>query len=66
MIDQALLRDNKKEERTLLMLVLIIKKTYDLVPLSWVMDTLEMVGAAENVKHSLRRVCEELENAVRC
>ena len=42
------------------------KKACDLVPHSWIMETLEMIGAAENVKHSLRRVCEELENAVKC
>ena len=50
MIDKAVIQSCKKRRTNLAMAWLYYKKAYGLVPHSWIMETLGMVGAAENIK----------------
>ena len=50
LIDTAVLQDCKKRRTNLAMAWMDYKKAYDSVPHSSIMETLEVIGVAENVK----------------
>ena len=50
LIDTAVLQDCKKRRTNLAMAWIVYKKAYDSVPHSSIMETLEVIGVAENVK----------------
>ena len=54
MLDKAVLQDCKKRRTNVAMAWLDYKKAYDSVPHSWIRKTLEMIGAAKNIKLILK------------
>ena len=49
LIDKTVLKHCKKHQRNLAMGWIDYKKAYDMVPHSWVLETVKMVGVAENI-----------------
>ena len=50
LIDKMVLRNSKRRKTNLNMAWIDYKKAYDMVPHSWVLETLNMVGIAENIR----------------
>ena len=57
-IDRAILRDYKRRKTNLAIAWIDYKKAYDSVPHSWILGTLDLVGAADNIKRLLREIME--------
>ena len=51
--DEANMLDAKRKRRFLGMAWVDYKKTYDMVPHSWLLEVVEMMGVADNVKSLL-------------
>ena len=55
LIDKAIMAEAKRKKRFLGMAWVDYKKAYDMVPHSWLLEAIEMVGVAGNVSGLLRR-----------
>ena len=55
LIDKMVLRDSKKRHTNLAMAWIDYKKAYDMVPHSWIVECLDMVGCADNVRSFIER-----------
>ena len=53
LLDKALLRDCKRRSTKLAMAWIDYRKTYDMIPHSWISECLELFGVAENTKKFL-------------
>ena len=49
-IDRALVKEVKSRNKNLAMAWIDYKKAYDMVPHSWIIECLDLFGAAENIK----------------
>ena len=49
-IDKAIMAEARRKKRFLGMAWVDYKKAYDMVPTSWLLEVIEMVGVAENVR----------------
>lgn len=58
-IDKMILKDCKEHRKNLSMAWIDFKKAYDMVPHSWIVETLGMFGVAKNVIHTLRNSMPE-------
>ena len=54
MLDKVILKDCKRRKTNLAMGWIDYQKAYDLIPHSWIMETMRMVGVAEGVRNMLR------------
>ena len=52
-IDRALIKEVKSRNKNLAITWIDYKKTYDMVPLSWIIECLDLFGVAENIKSLL-------------
>ena len=59
MLDKAILKHCKARKTNLAMAWIDYQKAYDLVPHSWIMETLAMVGASENVRGLLKNSMQQ-------
>ena len=50
MLDKAILKNCKRRKTNLAMAWVDFKKAYDMVPHSWILETLSMFGIADNIK----------------
>ena len=57
-VDRAILRDCKQRKTNLAIARIDYKKAYDSVPHSWILETLDLVGAADNIKWLMRESME--------
>uniref|UniRef100_A0A1X7TDD6 Reverse transcriptase domain-containing protein n=1 Tax=Amphimedon queenslandica TaxID=400682 RepID=A0A1X7TDD6_AMPQE len=55
LIDKMVLRDCKKRRTNLSLAWIDYKKAYDMVPHSWIVECLDMMGCAENVRNLLEK-----------
>ena len=55
LIDKMVFRDSKKRHTNLAMAWIDYKKAYDMVPHSWIVECLDMVGCANNVRSFIER-----------
>ena len=55
LIDKAILKDCKKRRAYLAMARMDYRKGYDFVPHSWILECLDMLGVAENVRSFLEK-----------
>ena len=53
-IDRAIFRDCKQRNTNLAIAWIDYKKAYDSVPHSWILESLDLVGAADNIKRLMR------------
>ena len=49
LIDKAILRDSKKKHRNLAMAWVDYRKAYDMVPHSWIIESLKLAQVAPNI-----------------
>ena len=49
-IDRAIIKEVKSRNKNLAMVWIDYKKTYDMVPYSWIIECLHLCGVAENIK----------------
>ena len=54
MIDKAITKDARTRGRCLNMAWVDYKKAYDMVPHSWILEAIEMMGVADNIRLLLR------------
>ena len=52
-IDRPVLKEVKSRNKNLAMAWIDYKKTYDMVPHSWIIECLDLFGVAENIKSLL-------------
>ena len=52
-IDRAVIKEVKSRNKNLAMACIDYKKAYDMVPHSWIMECLDLLGVAENIKSLL-------------
>ena len=52
-IDTAVIKDVKSRNKNLTMAWIDYKKAYDMIPHSWILECLDLVGVAENIKSLL-------------
>ena len=52
-IDRAVIKEVKSRNKNLAMAWICFKKTYDVVPHSWIIECLDLFGVAENIKSLL-------------
>ena len=57
-IDRAILRDCKQRKANLAIAWIDYKKAYDPVPHSWILESLDLVRAADNIKRLMRESME--------
>ena len=55
LIDREVLKEARKKQRCLSMAWIDYKKAYDMVPHSWILETLKLTGVAENIRDLLKR-----------
>ena len=55
LIDKTILKDCSKRRTNLTMSWIDYRKTYDFVPHSWILECLDMLGIAENVRSFLEK-----------
>ena len=55
LIDREVLKEARKKQRCLSMAWIDYKKAYDMVPHSWILETLRLTGVAENIRDFLER-----------
>ena len=58
LIDKTILKHCKRHQRNLAMGWIDYKKAYDMVPHSWLIEAVKMVGVAENIVELLRKSME--------
>ena len=65
MLDKAILRDSKRRSTNLAICWIDYQKAYDMLPHSWILETMELTGMAKNVieliRNSMRSWNTELE-----
>ena len=49
-IDRAVVKEVKSRNKNLVMVWIDYKKAYDMIPHSWIIECLDLVGVAENIK----------------
>ena len=54
MLDKAILKNCKRRKTNLAMAWVDFKKAYDMVPHSWILETLSMFGIADNIKQLIQ------------
>ena len=52
-IDRAVIKEVKSRKKNLAMAWIDYKKSYDMVPHSWIIECLDLLGVAENIKSLL-------------
>lgn len=55
LIDREVLKEARRKQRSLSMAWIDYKKAYDMVPHSWILETLRLTGVAENIRIFLER-----------
>ena len=55
LIDREVLKEARRKQRSLSMAWIDYKKAYDMVPHSWILETLRLTGVAENIRNFLER-----------
>ena len=55
LIDKAILKDCRKRRRNLAMAWIDYRKAYDFAPHSWILEFLDMLGIADNVRSFLEK-----------
>ena len=55
LIDKTILRDYRKRHTNLGMAWIDYKKAYDMVPYSWILKSLKLVQASDNILESAKR-----------
>ena len=55
LIDREVLKEARRKQRCLSMAWIDYKKAYDMVPHSWILETLRLTGVAENIRDFLKR-----------
>ena len=55
LIDKIILKDCKERRTNLAMAWIGYRKTYDFVPYSWILECLDMLGMADNVRRFLEK-----------
>ena len=58
-IDREIIREVKSRNKVLAMAWIDHKKTYDMVPHSWITECLDLFGVAENIKSLLMNSMEK-------
>ena len=58
LIDKAVVRNSRKRKTNLNVVWIDFRKAYDMVPHSWILKTLELVGTARNIIELLKKVCK--------
>ena len=58
-IDRAVIKEVKSRNRNLAMAWINYKKVYDMVPHSWIIECLDLIGVAENIKSLLANSMEK-------
>ena len=53
LIDREVLKEARRKQRSLSMAWIDYKKAYDMVPYSWILETLRLTGVAENIRNFL-------------
>ena len=56
LIDKAILRDSKKKHRNLAMAWIDYRKAYDMVPHSWIIESLRLAQVAQNIIEFIERL----------
>ena len=56
LVDKMIMKHVRRKHRNLRMVWIEYKKAYDSVPHSWLLKSLDLIGAAENVKNFLEKV----------
>ena len=60
LIDKTILKDCRKRRTNLAMAWIDYRKAYDYVPHSWILECLDMLGIADNVRSSLEKSTKKL------
>ena len=55
LIDKAILRDSRNRHTNLGMAWIDYKKAYDMVPHSWILESLELVQVSDNILKFVKR-----------
>ena len=58
-IGKMILREVPMRKEKLAVVLIDYKKAYDMVPHSWIVEYLDMVGVSEQIKHFLPEIIEE-------
>ena len=66
MLDKVILKDCKHRKCGLAMGWIDYQKAYDLVPHSWILKTLEMVGVSENVRRLMEESMKKWNTVLEC
>ena len=61
LIDKTILKNSRKRRTNLAMAWIDYRKTYDFVPHSWILECLDMLATADNVRGFLEKKHEEME-----
>ena len=56
LIDKTILKDCRKRRTNLAMAWIDYRKAYDFVPHSWILECLDMLGIADNVRRFLEKI----------
>ena len=59
LIDKTILKEVKRLKKNMVMSWIDYKKDYDMVPHSWIKDTLNINGVAKNIQHLLANSMEK-------
>ena len=59
LIDREVLKEARRKQRCLSMAWIDYKKAYDMVPHSWILETLRLTGVAENIRDFLNRTMSD-------
>ena len=62
LIDKAVIRNSRRRKTNLNIAWIYFRKAYDMVPQSWILKTLELVGTATNIIELLKKIYAKLEN----
>ena len=55
LIDRMVLQNCKRRQTNLAMAYVDYKKAYDIIPHSWILESLQLVGAADNIMNVLEK-----------
>ena len=58
-IDRAVIKDVKSRNNNLAMTWIDYKKAYDMVPHSWIIECVDLLGVADNIKSLLVKSVEK-------
>ena len=59
LIDKTILKEVKRLKKNVVMSWIDYKKAYDMVPHSWIKETLNITGVAKNIQHLLTNSMEK-------